>query len=95
MKIKKKLNKKINFAFNQSLPLNGSLTSVNMTVRGLNLMFEPGKVLLLSKIEKIYSMQELILSIDLIINKYFFFIIVGMDKICFIAACCLPRYNAL
>lgn len=53
-----------------------------MTVRGLNLMFEPGKVLLLSKIEKIYSMQELILSIDLIINKYFF-IIVGMDKICF------------
>lgn len=55
-----------------------------MTVRGLNLMFEPGKVLLLSKIEKIYSMQELILSIDLIINKYFF-IIVGMDKICFIS----------
>lgn len=54
-----------------------------MTVRGFNLMFEPGKVLLLSKIEKIYSMQELILSIDLIINKYFFFIIVGMDKICF------------
>lgn len=53
-----------------------------MTVRGLNLMFEPGKVLLLSKIEKIYSMQELILSFDLIINKYFF-IIVGMDKICF------------
>lgn len=45
-------------------------------------MFEPGKVLLLSKIEKIYSMQELILSFDLIINKYFF-IIVGMDKICF------------
>lgn len=44
-----------------------------MTVRGLNLMFEPGKVLLLSKIEKIYSMQELILSIDLIINKYFFY----------------------
>lgn len=42
-----------------------------MTVRGLNLMFEPGKVLLLSKIEKIYSMQELILSFDLIINKYF------------------------
>lgn len=39
-----------------------------MTVRGLNLMFEPGKVLLLSKIEKIYSVQELILSIDLIIN---------------------------
>lgn len=37
-----------------------------MTVRGLNLMFEPGKVLLLSKIEKIYSMQELILSFDLI-----------------------------
>lgn len=65
-----------------------------MTVRGLNLMFEPGKVLLLSKIEKIYSMQELILSFDLIINKYFF-IIVGMDKICFIAECCLPRYNAL
>lgn len=32
MKIKKKnQTKKINFAFNQSLPLNGSLTSVNMT----------------------------------------------------------------